>query len=134
MPAGAKSVFRPRKESGAKLDGAPPREPQRPPVCDTGTTLGANDDAAALWLDAPGIEAARPGYPCLIDAGHHVAALYKLVNVPQAVWIGEAVTRLPLHPPAASTAVSGAGPLRCTNLSDLRTEPCAAPRRTGCPP
>ena len=29
-----------------------------PPVCDTDTPIGANDDAAALWLDAPGIEAA----------------------------------------------------------------------------
>ncbi len=38
----------------------------------------------------PWIEAAKPGYPCLIDADHHVAALYNLVNVPQAVWIDEA--------------------------------------------
>ena len=38
----------------------------------------------------PWIEAARPTYPCLIDADHHVAALYNLVNVPQAVWIDEA--------------------------------------------
>ncbi len=42
-------------------------------------------DAARPW-----IEAAQPGYPCLIDADHHVAALYNLVNVPQAVWIDEA--------------------------------------------
>lgn len=42
-------------------------------------------DAARPW-----IEAAKPGYPCLIDADHHVAALYNLVNVPQAVWIDEA--------------------------------------------
>ena len=38
----------------------------------------------------PWIEAAKPTYPCLIDADHHVAALYHLVNVPQAVWIDEA--------------------------------------------
>jgi tetratricopeptide (TPR) repeat protein len=42
-------------------------------------------DAARPW-----IEAAKPAYPCLIDADHHVAALYNLVNVPQAVWIDEA--------------------------------------------
>lgn len=37
----------------------------------------------------PWIEAAAPGYPCLIDRDHHVADLYNLVNVPQAVWIDE---------------------------------------------
>lgn len=42
-------------------------------------------DAARPW-----IEAAQPNYPCVIDADHHVAALYHLVNVPQAVWIDEA--------------------------------------------
>ncbi len=41
-------------------------------------------DAARPW-----IEAAKPSYPCLIDAHHQVAALYHLVNVPQAVWIDE---------------------------------------------
>jgi tetratricopeptide (TPR) repeat protein len=38
----------------------------------------------------PWIEAAKPAYPCLIDRDHHVADLYNLVNVPQAVWIDEA--------------------------------------------
>lgn len=42
-------------------------------------------DAARPW-----IEAAAPGYPCLIDADHRLAELYNLVNVPQAVWIDEA--------------------------------------------
>ena len=42
-------------------------------------------DAARPW-----IEAAKPAYPCLIDAEHNLAALYSLVNVPQAVWIDEA--------------------------------------------
>ncbi|MCW5634039.1 MAG: TlpA family protein disulfide reductase [Rubrivivax sp.] len=37
----------------------------------------------------PWIEAAKPSYPCLIDREHHVADLYNLVNVPQAVWIDE---------------------------------------------
>lgn len=44
-----------------------------------------NADAARPW-----IEAAHPTYRCLIDVDHHVAALYHLVNVPQAVWIDEA--------------------------------------------
>jgi hypothetical protein len=38
----------------------------------------------------PWIEAARPTYPCLIDRDHHVAELFGMVNVPQAVWIDEA--------------------------------------------
>ncbi len=42
-------------------------------------------DAARPW-----IEAAKPTYPCLIDRDHHVADLYNIVNVPQAVWIDEA--------------------------------------------
>lgn len=41
-------------------------------------------EAARRW-----IEAARPSYPCLVDREHHVADLYGLVNVPQAVWIDE---------------------------------------------
>ena len=41
-------------------------------------------DAARPW-----IEAAAPAYPCLVDRDHHVADLYNLVNVPQAVWIDE---------------------------------------------
>lgn len=42
-------------------------------------------EAARPWIDA-----AKPAYPCLIDRDHHVAELYHLVNVPQAVWIDEA--------------------------------------------
>ncbi len=38
----------------------------------------------------PWIEAAHPTYPCLIDRDHRLAALYGMVNVPQAVWIDEA--------------------------------------------
>ena len=44
-----------------------------------------NADAARPW-----VEAAKATYPCLIDADHHVADLYNIVNVPQAVWIDEA--------------------------------------------
>lgn len=43
-----------------------------------------NAEAARPW-----IEPAQPTYPCVIDADHHVADLYQLVNVPQAVWIDE---------------------------------------------
>jgi AhpC/TSA family len=42
-------------------------------------------EAAKPWIDA-----AAPTYPSLIDRDHHVADLYNLVNVPQAVWIDEA--------------------------------------------
>lgn len=37
----------------------------------------------------PWVEAAKPDYPCLIDSNHHVADVYNMVNVPQAVWIDE---------------------------------------------
>jgi AhpC/TSA family len=48
----------------------------------------------AVAMDAPEaarpwIESAKPTYPCLIDRDHHVADLYNMVNVPQAVWIDE---------------------------------------------
>lgn len=43
-----------------------------------------NADAARPWIDN-----AKASYPCLIDRDHHVADLYNLVNVPQAVWIDE---------------------------------------------
>lgn len=46
----------------------------------------ALDDPAGA---RPWIEGASPAYPCLIDREHHVADLYGLVNVPQAVWIDE---------------------------------------------
>jgi hypothetical protein len=46
--------------------------------------MDARPDAARPW-----IEAARPGYVCLIDRDHRVAELYNMVNVPQAVWIDE---------------------------------------------
>ncbi len=40
----------------------------------------------------PWVEAARPGYLVLVDPFHHVAELYNMVNVNQAVWIDEAGT------------------------------------------
>ena len=42
-------------------------------------------DTAREW-----IELAKPAYVTLIDREHHVADLYNMVNVPQAVWIDEA--------------------------------------------
>lgn len=41
------------------------------------------------WDDEAFARAARPTYPCLIDAKHVVADLYDMVNVPTAVWIDE---------------------------------------------
>jgi hypothetical protein len=57
--------------------------------------LGDRLTIIAVALDtAPGapdewIKAANPTYPALIDREHHVAELYNIVNVPQAVWINE---------------------------------------------
>ena len=57
-------------------------------------------DAARPW-----IEAAKPTYPCLIDRDHHLADLYHLVNVPQAVWIDE--TGRIVRPPETAGATDG---------------------------
>ena len=50
----------------------------------------------AIALDSGGartteqwIRNAKATYPCLIDERHHVAELYGMVNVPNAVWIDE---------------------------------------------
>lgn len=43
-----------------------------------------NEDAARPWIEQVG-----PTYVSLIDREHAVAALYNMVNVPQAVWIDE---------------------------------------------
>lgn len=37
----------------------------------------------------PFIEAAMPTYPALVDRDHHIAGLFGMVNVPEAVWIDE---------------------------------------------
>lgn len=39
---------------------------------------------------APWVKEAKPDYPVLVDQFHHVADLYNMVNVNQAVWIDEA--------------------------------------------
>ena len=53
--------------------------PERPAVL--ARLMGWSPD---LWA-----RQAPPTYPCLIDEGHVVAALYGMVNVPQGVWIDE---------------------------------------------
>ena len=57
-------------------------------------------EAARPWIDA-----AKPSYPCLVDSDHHVADLYDMINVPQAVWIDEAgrMVRPPENAGAADT-------------------------------
>ena len=59
------------------------------------SVTGSNFVVLAVAMDQPEaarpwIEAAAPSYPCLIDRDHHLADLYNLVNVPQALWIDEA--------------------------------------------
>jgi hypothetical protein len=49
-------------------------------------TVAMDSEAEAA---RPYIEAAAPTYLSLIDRDHHVAELYNMVNVPQAVWIDE---------------------------------------------
>jgi AhpC/TSA family len=49
-------------------------------------TIALDEPAAAR----PWIERAQPSFPCLIDRHHHVADLYNMVNVPQAIWLNEA--------------------------------------------
>ena len=53
----------------------------------------------------PYIEAAAPTYLSLIDRDHHLADLYNMVNVPQAVWIDEAGRMV--RPPESAGAYEG---------------------------
>ena len=53
------------------------------------TVLAIAEESRGAETARPWIEAAKPDYPCLIDVEHVVAALYGMVNVPQAVWIDE---------------------------------------------
>ncbi len=62
--------------------------------------MDARADAAR-----PFIEAAAPSYLSLIDRDHHLADLYNMVNVPQAVWIDEA-GRI-VRPPESAGAYEG---------------------------
>ena len=62
--------------------------------------MDSRPDAARPW-----IEAARPSYVALVDRDHHLADLYNMVNVPQAVWIDE-VGRI-VRPPESAGAYEG---------------------------
>ncbi len=62
--------------------------------------MDARPDAAR-----PFIEEAAPTYVSLIDRNHHLADLYNMVNVPQAVWIDEA-GRI-VRPPESAGAYEG---------------------------
>jgi hypothetical protein len=53
------------------------------------TVLAVAMDSRGAEAARPWIEQANPGYDCLVDQEHHVAELYNMVNVPQAVWIDE---------------------------------------------
>src|SRR5690349_12783388 len=70
------------------------------PFAVVAVAMDSRPDAARPW-----IEAGKPTYPCLIDREHHVADLYNMVNVPQAVWIDEA-GRI-VRPPEPAGAFEG---------------------------
>jgi len=53
------------------------------------TVIAVSFDTRAPDQSRPWIEAAKPTYPSLLDPEHHVADLYNMVNVPNAVWIDE---------------------------------------------
>jgi peroxiredoxin len=74
-------------------------------------------EAARAW-----IEAASPGYPCLIDRDHLSAELYNFVNVPEGVWIDEAGQIV--RPPEA------AGMIDSFRAMDRRTFALPEPERT----
>ena len=63
----------------------------------------------------PWVEAASPAYPCLIDRDHHVADLYGLVNVPQAIWIDES-GRI-VRPPETAGSTDGFRAMDRTRLT-----------------
>jgi hypothetical protein len=73
---------------------------QGAPFAVIAVAMDSRPDAARPW-----IEKAAPTYPCLIDREHHVADLYNMVNVPQAVWIDEA-GRI-VRPPEPAGAFEG---------------------------
>ena len=51
--------------------------------------IAVSFDARAPEASRPYIEAANPTHPSLLDPDHHVADLYNMVNIPNAVWIDE---------------------------------------------
>ena len=79
-------------------------------------------EAARPWL-----ETAKPTYPCLIDRNHHLADLYNMVNVPQAVWIDEK-GRIVRPPESAGASDSFRGMNRVTK--QMTSEQLAQRERT----
>ena len=53
------------------------------------TVISVSFDTRAPEQSRPWIEAANPTYPVLLDPEHHVADLFNMINVPNAVWIDE---------------------------------------------
>ena len=53
------------------------------------TVITVSFDTRAPEQSRPWIEAVNPTYPSLLDPEHHVADLYNMINVPNAVWIDE---------------------------------------------
>ena len=51
--------------------------------------ISVSFDTRAPEASRPYIEAAHPTHPSLLDPDHHVADLYNMVNIPNAVWIDE---------------------------------------------
>ena len=53
------------------------------------TVIAVSFDTRAPEQSRSWIEAANPTYPSLLDPEHHVADLFNMINVPNAVWIDE---------------------------------------------
>ena len=51
--------------------------------------IAVSFDTRAPDASRPFIELAHPTHPSLLDPDHHVADLYNMVNIPNAVWIDE---------------------------------------------
>lgn len=66
----------------------------------------------------PYVEAAKATYPCLLDPEHRVAELYGMTNVPQAVWIDEALRIVRPTEPAGTTDAFRAMDRRDYSLPD----------------
>ena len=91
---------------------------------------GHNNTVLAVALDQPEaarpwITAAAPTYPCLIDRDHHLADLYNLVNVPQALWIDE--QRRIVRPPETAGSTDG---FRAMDRSTFTMPEAAVAERT----
>lgn len=75
------------------------------------TVIAVALDSGGNEAARPWIEAAKPGYPCLIDREHKLSEAVGIINVPSAVWIDEAgrIVR-PAEPAGASDSVRARDP------------------------